>query len=399
MATASPEDRDRRRLGLTLVALLLVALNLRPALTSVSPVLQRIGDSLALSPVMLGLLTTLPVLCLGLAAPVAPRAARRLGSERAVLAALLVLALALLVRPYTGTPGLFAGTALAGGCIGVLGVLLPGLVKRDFPERVSAMTGLYTMTLCLGAATAAGATEPLRLILGEAWRGALALWLTPALAAAVIWGLQPRAPAAATRDAGPRTRLMRDPLAWQVTLFMGSQSALAYSVFGWLPTILADRGLAPVTAGLALSCSILVQLISALAAPALGARMRDQRAVSAGVMALVMIGVAGCIFAPLASIWLWIAILGLGQGGSFAMGLTLIAVRARDADTAADLSAMAQGVGYVLAAAGPLLVGLLHEAFGGWGAVGVALCLIAAASMILGLGAGRRAWVGHRDAA
>ena len=116
----------------------------------------------------------------------------------------------------------------------------------------------------------------------------------------------------------------------------------------------------------------------------IGVAMRDQRAVSAGVMALVMIGVAGCIFAPLASIWLWIAILGLGQGGSFAMGLTLIAVRARDADTAADLSAMAQGVGYMLAAAGPLLVGLLHEAFGGWRAVGVALCLIAAASMILG---------------
>ncbi|MCK0765798.1 CynX/NimT family MFS transporter [Chromohalobacter beijerinckii] len=390
-----------RRGVLTLVALLLVALNLRPALTSVSPVLGNIGEALALSPSWQGILTTLPVLFLGLAAPLAPRLVRRIGPERSVFAALVVLAVALLARPYIGTLGLFLGTAIAGGCIGIIGVLLPGIVKRDFPRRVSIMTGLYTVALNLGASAAAGTTEPLRQLLDGAWQGAsqgasyspwqgaLAFWLLPAVIAALCWLPQLKDTKPTRVPVRRGARLRHDPLAWQVSLFMGLQSSLAYIVFGWLPTILQDRGLAAVTAGLALSVSILLQVSTAILAPWIGSRMRDQRTVLIGVMTLTLTGLLGCLYAPIDSIWLWIVVLGLGQGGTFSMALTLLALRAPDATTAASLSAMAQGIGYTLAALGPLLVGVLHDWSGDWNVVGFLVSVLGLGALVMALGAGR----------
>lgn len=392
MATVAAIHRDKT-IALSLVGVMLVALNLRPALTSVSPVLTSIGDSLSLSGAGQGILTTLPVLFLGLAAPVAPWAARRLGVERAVLAAVALLGLALLVRPYAGAIGLFAGTIVAGGCIGVMGVLLPGIVKRDFPESASLLTGIYTAVLCVGASAAAGATEPLRMAFGHAWRPALAFWLIPAVIAAGAWWLQLGAKHVPRSRAEPTRSLFRDPLAWQVTLFMGLQSSLAYTVFGWLPSILQDRGLDPVNAGLALSISIMMQIITAIAVPWIGSRMKDQRLMAALSVAVTLIGLGGCIYAPIGGVWFWVVVLGLGQGGTFSMALTLLAVRARDADTAARLSGMAQGVGYTMAAFGPLLAGLLHDTFGNWQVAGVFLGLVGIVAISMGLAAGRRQYV------
>ncbi|MCM2972906.1 CynX/NimT family MFS transporter [Larsenimonas suaedae] len=383
--------------ALALVGLLLVAINLRPALTSVSPVLKNIAEGLSLSPAALGVLTTLPVVCLGLAAPLAPKLSRRIGPERTIFIILILLAVILLARPVTGTLGLFVFTALAGACIGIMNVLLPGIVKRDFPARVSLMTGLYTVALNLGASLAAGATEPLRQAFGNQWQPSLAFWLIPAVIAALVWIPQLRInhiPRVRQRDGHS---LYRNALAWQVTLFMGLQSSLAYTVFGWLPTILQDRGVTPVTAGLALSVSILCQVITAIVAPLIGGRMNDQRAVLISVMLLTLCGLAGCLYAPIQSVWLWVVILGLGQGGTFSMALTLLALRAPDADTAAELSGMAQGFGYVLAAFGPLLVGLLHDWSGGWDVVGILLGLIGLGAMIVALGAGRNQLVRQPD--
>ena len=383
--------------ALALAGLLLVAINLRPALTSVSPVLKNIAEGLSLSPAAQGVLTTLPVVCLGLAAPLAPKLSRRLGPERTIFIILILLAVTLLARPLSGTLGLFVFTALAGACIGIMNVLLPGIVKRDFPARVSLMTGLYTVALNLGASLAAGATEPLRQAFGEQWQPSLAFWLIPAVIAALVW--IPQLWIKHTVRMRPRGghSLYRNGLAWQVTLFMGLQSSLAYTVFGWLPTILQDRGVAPVTAGLALSVSILCQVITAILAPLLGSRMKDQRTVLIGVMMLTLCGLAGCLYAPTESLWLWIVVLGLGQGGTFSMALTLLALRAPDADTAAELSGMAQGFGYVLAAFGPLLVGLLHDWSGGWDVVGILLGLIGLAAMVVALGAGRNRLVRPHD--
>ncbi len=394
MTRTAVDSKASARHLLTLAALLLVAFNLRPAITSVSPILLRIGNALGLSATWEGALTTLPVLCLGLAAPAAPLLARRLGIERAIMAILVMLVAALLARPYFGVVGLFVGTAFAGCSIGILNVLMPGLVKRDFPRRVSLMTGLYTMSLNSGAAAAAGATEPLRQGLGNSWQPALAFWFLPGVIAGLVWIIRLRA---ATPSAGtPRKpkRLFRDPLAWQVTLFMGLQSSLAYIMFGWLPTILTDRGMTPVAAGLALSISILIQMGSAVAAPWIGSRMRDQRTVIAAIMILFVLGMGGCLYAPLSTLWLWIVILGMGQGGAFAMALTLLAVRSADAETASALSAMAQGFGYLLAAMGPLAVGVVHDVFASWNETGILLGLIGLGALAFGLGAGRDRWVG-----
>ncbi|MBH3430402.1 CynX/NimT family MFS transporter [Pseudomonas alkylphenolica] len=374
---------------LLLLGLVLVALNLRPALSSMAPLLSQVSESLGLSASQAGLLTTLPVLCLGLFAPLAPILARRFGSERVILGILLTLAAGIAVRSAFGSTGVFVGSIMAGASIGVIGVLLPGIVKRDFPKHAGTLTGVYTMALCLGAAMAAGATVPLSEHFGDSWSLGLGFWLLPALVAALIWLPQARQGHGAHHVAYRVRGLLRDPLAWQVTLYMGLQSSLAYIVFGWLPSILIGRGLSPTQAGLVLSGSVIVQLISSLSAPWLATRGKDQRLVIVVVMLLALAGLFGCLYAPLEGLWGWAIVLGLGQGGTFALALTLIVLRSKDAHVAANLSSMAQGVGYTLASMGPFAVGLVHDLTGGWNAVGWIFAVLGIGAIGFGLKAGR----------
>ncbi|WP_425928860.1 CynX/NimT family MFS transporter [Pseudomonas sp. NyZ201] len=378
---------------LLLLGLVLVALNLRPALSSMAPVLGDVSRSLGLSGSQAGLLTTLPVLCLGLFAPLAPLLARRFGSERVILGVLLCLAGGIALRSTLGSFGIFAGSLVAGASIGVIGVLLPGIVKRDFPNHAGSLMGVYTMALCLGAALAAGATVPLGHHFGDDWRLGLGVWLVPALLAALIWLPQARQGHGAHHAAFQVRGLWRDRLAWQVTLYMGLQSSLAYIVFGWLPSILIGRGLSPVEAGLVLSGSVIVQLLSALTAPMLATRGKDQRLAIVIVMLLTLVGLFGCLYAPLGGLWGWAVVLGIGQGGTFALALTLIVLRSRDAHVAAHLSSMAQGVGYTLASAGPFAVGLVHDLSGGWNALGWIFAVIGTGAIGFGLLAGRARYV------
>ncbi|QGW79136.1 CynX/NimT family MFS transporter [Pseudomonas alkylphenolica] len=374
---------------LLLLGLVLVALNLRPALSSMAPLLSQVSDSLGLTASQAGLLTTLPVLCLGLFAPLAPILARRFGSERVILGILLTLAAGIAVRSAFGSTGVFVGSIMAGASIGVIGVLLPGIVKRDFPKHAGTLTGVYTMALCLGAAMAAGATVPLSEHFGDSWSLGLGFWLIPALLAALIWLPQARQGHGAHHVAYRVRGLLRDPLAWQVTLYMGLQSSLAYIVFGWLPSILIGRGLSPTQAGLVLSGSVIVQLISSLSAPWLATRGKDQRLAIVVVMLLALAGLFGCLYAPLDGLWGWAVVLGLGQGGTFALALTLIVLRSKDAHVAANLSSMAQGVGYTLASMGPFAVGLVHDLTGGWNAVGWIFAVLGVGAIGFGLKAGR----------
>ncbi|MFJ4389908.1 CynX/NimT family MFS transporter [Pseudomonas soli] len=383
-----------RRPWLLLLGLVLVALNLRPALSSMSPVLGQVSEGLGLSASQAGLLTTLPVLCLGLFAPLAPILARRFGSERVILGILLTLALGILVRSALGATGVFIGSLMAGASIGIIGVLLPGIVKRDFPQHAGTLTGVYTMALCLGAAMAAGATVPLTRHFDDSWALGLGFWALPALLAMLVWLPQSRQGHGVHKVAYRVQGLWRDPLAWQVTLYMGLQSSLAYIVFGWLPSILIGRGLSPTEAGLVLSGSVIVQLVSSLSAPWLATRGKDQRLAIVVVMLVTLGGLFGCLYAPLEGLWGWAILLGLGQGGTFALALTLIVLRSKDAHVAANLSSMAQGVGYTLASMGPFAVGLVHDLTGGWGAVGWIFAVLGIGAIVFGLGAGRALHVG-----
>lgn len=382
-----------KRPWLLLLGLVLVALNLRPALSSMAPMLSDVSKSLGLSAAKAGLLTTLPVLCLGLFAPLAPILARRFGSERVVLGILLTLAGGIILRSLFGEAGLFAGSILAGASIGIIGVLLPGIVKRDFAKQAGTMTGIYTMALCLGAAMASGSTVPLSQYFDNSWAMGLGFWIIPALVAAVFWLPQARQGHGLHQVAYRVRGLLRDPLAWQVTLYMGLQSSLAYIVFGWLPSILISRGLSPTQAGLVLSGSIMVQLISALTAPWLATRGKDQRLAIVVVMLLTLGGLFGCLYAPLDGLWGWAVLLGLGQGGAFSLALTLIVLRSRDAHVAANLSSMAQGFGYTLASLGPFAVGIVHDVTGSWDAVGWIFAVLGLGAIVFGLGAGRALYV------
>lgn len=374
---------------LLLLGLVLVALNLRPALSSMAPVLGQVSEGLGLNASQAGLLTTLPVLCLGLFAPLAPMLARRFGSERVIVGILLTLALGIVVRSSLGVAGVFLGSLMAGASIGIIGVLLPGIVKRDFPQHAGTLTGVYTMALCLGAAMAAGATVPLASHFGGSWALGLGFWVLPALLAMLVWLPQARQGHGLHKVAYRVRGLWRDPLAWQVTLYMGLQSSLAYIVFGWLPSILIGRGLSPTQAGLVLSGSVIVQLLSSLSAPWLATRGKDQRLAIVVVMLTTLAGLFGCLYAPLSGLWGWAVVLGLGQGGTFALALTLIVLRSKDAHVAANLSSMAQGVGYTLASMGPFAVGLVHDLTGGWAAVGWIFAVLGVGAIVFGLGAGR----------
>jgi MFS transporter, CP family, cyanate transporter len=379
------------------LSLVLIALNLRPLFSSASALLPEIIEQTRLSSFGAGVLTTLPVVCLGVFAPLAPKLAQRIGAERTLLVVLLLLALGTALRGFSSLPLLFAGTALAGACIATGNVLLPGLVKRDFPSRMGMMTGLYTMALCAGAAGAAGLTVPLRNLASGSWSLALGLWAVPALAVALLW-----LPLAAGRKVRVKRTgfkvegLWTDRLAWQVTLFMGFQSSLAYCVFGWLSPILRDRGLDAVAAGGLASLSIMAQVLTCLAIPSIAVRCADQRLIGAALVACATVGLLGVLFAPISSLWVWGIVQGIGQGGLIALAMTIIVLRSPDPHVAAHLSGMAQCIGYMLAAIGPLLVGLIHSLTESYGATAFLFVFLGLAAAIFGWGAGRALDVGAR---
>ncbi len=384
---ANASAMSRFLLGASLV---LIAFNLRPVFSSASTLLPEIRDTLGLSGLGASILTTLPVLCLGLFSPLAPRMSQWIGTERTLLAAVLLLACGTALRGLPSVPLLFLGTALAGACIAVSNVLLPGLVKRDFSDRAALMTGWYTMALCAGAAGAAGLTLPIKQSLGLPLGGALAVWALPALLAGLLWLPQ----VLSRRSQGGQTRpavqsLWRNRPAWHITLFMGLQSALAYCVFGWLVPILRERGLDGVTAGAIVSMSVMMQAGACLVAPHIAVRGRDQRAINVALSVLAVVALLGLLFAPLWSVWFWAALQGIGQGGLIAVALTVIVLRARDSHVAAQLSSMAQCVGYLLAAIGPLIVGLIHGWTGSFAWSAVLFILLGAGTAINGWFAGR----------
>lgn len=370
---------------------------MRSALTVVPPLIGQIRADTGVSSGVAGLLTALPILAFGVLSPLAPRLARRLGTERALLASMLVLAAGILLRSAGSVAALFVGTAILGAAITVGNVLLPGLVKMKFPVRAGLMTAVYTTVLGISAALAAGASFPIADGTGLGWRGSLALWTIPALVAAVAWIPQLRTARAANASArAPRVvgGLWSSSLAWQVTLFMGLQSLVYYVVLTWLPEILREEGMGVGRAGWMLAIAQAVGIATMFLAPVLAGRSPSQRAVAAASVSLSGAGTLGLLIAGGDAAVLWVVLLGLGQGACFSLTLTFFALRAPDPEHAAALSGMAQFVGYLLAAPGPFLFGLLRDATGSWTVPLVLLFAVTVCLLIVGLGAARDAQVG-----
>ncbi|MDR3663797.1 MAG: MFS transporter [Mycobacterium sp.] len=376
-------------------AVVLTALNLRPAVTSVAPLLGEMRAALGVSSVWAGILTTLPVLCFSAAGATAPWLAKRLGLGRTVTLALLVLAAGLAVRPYGGGYLMLGATLIAASGIALANVLIPVVIKSSFPARVGLMTGIYTSALQAGGALGAAFTPAVEHSVGG-WRPSLAIWAVLALAALLLW-----IPAArlhhsdwvttAARTTARRS-LLRTPLAWTVTLYMGSQSFLAYIMMGWLPQIFIDNGMDKTTAGVMSGVMSLIGVPVALLISPLAARSTNQSLWNAGLGVLGVSGAIGLIVAPSAAPVLWSALIGVGMS-AFSLALTVIALRARTAEDTARLSGMAQGFGYLLASAGPFLFGLLHDLSGDWQVPFVLFFAVYAVQLTAGWAAGRNRYV------
>jgi MFS transporter, CP family, cyanate transporter len=375
------------------VGMVLLACNLRPAAAGVGPLLGRIQADTGLSGFAAGVLTTLPVLCFGALAPLAPALTRRLGERTTVPVALAVLLLGLIVRLIPGVGFLYIGTALAGAAIAVGNVLLPVLVRGNFPERVGLLTGMYTTALVGFAALAAGVSVPVANAFGGGWRPGLAIWAIPCAIALGVWAPQLRRrqrAAGPARDqvAGARA-LLRDRVAWSVTLFFAVQSAGFYATLAWLPSVFHSHGMSTTKSGLLLSLSLVVGLLPALTLPSLAARSHDQRPFMVAVIAFIAAGWLGVILAPTTVPYLWVVLLGLGQNAAFPLALTLIVLRGGSVTSTAGLSTLVQTVGYLVAATGPLVIGAVHDLTGSWTPALILLLGLLGPQLAVGLAAAR----------
>ena len=357
------------------IAIVLVALNLRPVIVAVAPLFDTIAAQLELSSFLAGLLVTLPVLCFGVLGPVAPVFAAKFGFERSLAMVLLAIIAGSALRIVPTIPALFGGTLLLGAGIAVGNILLPGLIKRDFSHRLGLMSGLFSMCLAAGATLAAGVTIPIAEAAGWDWNEALAAWglfavLGLACWVPTLWGARGSAGHSPTLG----IRLSHDRVAWLVTAFFGLQSFNFYSTTAWLPTILIAQGHDAVFAGLMLSLVNLVSVLPALLVPILLDRIRRQPAFTVFVSLVYFAAFGGFLALP-GPVIVWMVLLGFAQGAGLGLGLTLIVLRSPDSAHATKLSGMAQSWGYLLAAVGPLALGGLRDLTGAW-VVSVLLLLV-----------------------
>jgi MFS transporter, CP family, cyanate transporter len=375
-----------RRAGLGLLAaVVLLGLNLRTVVASLPPLLEGVRDELGLSGTAAGVLTALPVLCFGAFAPVVPRLVRRVGIEALLVVCALVTAAALALRGAGGVVPLFAGTLLAGAAVAIAQAALPVLIRTGHPRHTGRLTGAFSMALPLGATLAAALAVPLENALGS-WEASLAAWSLLAVAAALAW-----LPAwgHGTRVSGPAPApLRRDQLAWAVAFYFGIQSMAFYIGLSWLPSILADTGYSDQTAGFLQALGSVVQLAPAFLVPVLASRRRSQEPILAAIVVTSAVSVLGLWIADGVAP-LWMVGLGIGQGGALGLALILPVLRGGEPSAVASLTAMAFSVGYLTAAFGPWLAGVLHDATGGWDAPLAFLLAVTALQFVPGLPASR----------
>lgn len=379
------------RILLSILLVLFSAFNLRPLLTSVAPQLKDIQTDLALSNFWVSVLMTVPVICLGIFGPLAAPLSRRFGTEGVLLVAMVVALAGAILRSFGLVP-LYVGTILIGAGISLLGILTPVLIKRDFPEKVGLMMGLFAMMLGLGAAASTASAVPITQALGGSWQAGLAFWIVPLIPTALIAMVQLAASDKKGRwSVKTKFGIMHDPVSWQVMGFFALFASLAYALISWGPSMLISRGLDSKTSGFIMSIYFLAQMPSGLLVPIIAGKMRDQRFITTVMVILGTVGAMGLLLAPTWSLSGIALLVGIGQGGGFAIALTLIVFRAGTPQVAARLSSVAQSVGYVVGGlVGPFAVGMLHDMTGDWSVIVIFFAVVGIASLFLGWGASRK---------
>ncbi|MFD5892332.1 CynX/NimT family MFS transporter [Streptomyces sp. NPDC060334] len=378
-----------------IVGIVLAALNLRPAITSLGALFEETRTGLGMSGTVAGLVTSVPALCFAVFGVTAPRLSRRFGPAAVVCAGMVAVAAGLLIRPFaTNAAGFLAASALSLAGIALTNVLLPVIVKRWFPDRVGTMTGLYSMALAGGTSLAAAATVPLTSALGGSWRAGLLIWAALAVAAVLPWlpiavaGRRDKAaaPAGASRDAGPR--VARSRTAWALGCYFGLQATGAYVTMGWLPQIFRDAGVSAGTAGVLLAVTMVMGVPLAFVIPNLAGRMRNQGAIAVVLGLFGFLGYAGLWLAPAAGAWAWALLLGVSNC-AFPLVITMIGLRAKSPAGVVKLSAFAQSTGYLISIPGPLLIGTLYQHSGGWNLPLALMAGLLVPQIALGVLAGR----------
>lgn len=376
--------RTAPQAALALVSLFVVAACLRPALTSVGSVLGQVGDSTGLSASALGLLGALPLLSFAMVSPFVHGPAARWGVDRLVLVAMAVLCAGLIVRSLPPLAALWLGSAMIGASIAVANVLVPALIRRDQPTRISLLTGVNTAVMNTSAALAAGLAVPLSLLLGG-WRPALGLWAGLAALAFLVWALRmrrvPAGEVAGTAVLGsnePERSVWGSAKAWQVTLFMGLQSTTFFTLINWLPTVEASRGVSPATAGWHLFGFQVAGIVAGLAVTAMMGRRAEQRPACLVVSVGMVVAMSGLVWAPGWGL-VWILLAGASTGSAIVVALALIGLTGGTHRRTVRLSGMAQSVGYLMAATGPMAAGALGQALGVWEPV---LLLVGAIALV-----------------
>ncbi len=401
-AQAGPPARDARAwpTRLVVVGIVLTALNLRPAITSLGALLEEVRVGLGMSGSVTGLLTSVPPLCFAVFGAMAPRLARRFGPAVVVCAGMVAIAGGLLIRPYVGgTAGFLAASALALMGIAVSNVLMPVIVKRWFPDRVGSMTGLYSMSLALGTSSAAAVTVPMTAALGGSWRAGLAVWAVLAAAAVVPWlpfvrdrgarsAERAGGAAAPVRETGPAPRITRSPTAWALAVFFGLQATAAYITMGWMAQIFRDAGVPAGTAGLLLAVTMVMGVPLAFVIPRLATRLPRQGPIVVVLGVCGLLGYGGLHLAPAAGAWAWALLIGVSNC-SFPLALTMVGMRARTGAGVVKLSAFAQSTGYLISIPGPLVVGVLYQHSGGWGLPLALMAALMLPQIVAGILAGR----------
>jgi CP family cyanate transporter-like MFS transporter len=384
------KEKHRLRQGMLIAGIILIAFNLRPGLAAVGPLVGAIREATGLSNALLGLLTTLPLLAFGMISMFTSLFTRRWGIEATLAGALFILSAGSLLRLVPANAALFGGTLLIGIGIAFGNVLLPSLIKRDFPEKTGLMTSLYSGVLGIGATLAAGISIPLAAPLG--WRWALAAWTAPAVIALIAWLPQLKfrtLPRNTRRFSKSMKKLGSAPLAWQVALFMGLQSLAFYVVLAWLPEILQSRGMGAAQAGWMLSLSQGMGVAGGILIPIWAEKYEAQDPIIWVLAVMEGISLIGLMIPSAPVVWLWVSLIGFSLGGSFGLALLFIVLRTSDTETATELSGLAQSIGYLLASAGPALFGLLHDISGNWIVPLLMLVAVLLAKLSFGLGAAR----------
>ncbi|GIN56012.1 MFS transporter [Lederbergia ruris] len=378
---------------LLLLGIILVGANLRAPLTSVGSLISFIRDDLGLSHAVAGSITTLPLLAFAFLSPFAPKLANRFGMEKTIFFSLLLLTIGLMVRSLFGTSFLFIGTIMIGMAISIGNVLLPGFIKINFPLKIGFVTGIYAVFMNLFGAFGSGLSVPIASIKGMGWKGSLAFWTVVAIIALLVWLPQLRkATESAKVVKAPVQKgksIWRSPLAWHITVFMGLQSLIFYTLITWLPEILQTHGYSTSAAGWMLFLMQFALIPITFIIPVTAEKLKDQRLLTGVTAIFFMAGVVGLFLGSKLLIPLSVILIGIAAGSAFSLSMMFFSLRTSNGQEASEMSGMAQSFGYLLAAIGPMLFGGLHDLFHSWKVPLLLLFLIAVIIFIAGVNAGK----------